>query len=42
MFGLVLQKFRNHKHLREQLITTDDALLVEGNTWGNTIWGGGM
>lgn len=39
MCDLVLKKFMNHKHLRTQLLMTNDAQLVEGNTWGDTIWG---
>lgn len=39
MFDLVLQKFRNHKHLRNQLLMTGDTPLIEGNTHGDTTWG---
>lgn len=39
MYDLVLKKFMNHKHLRTQLLMTNDAQLIEGNTWGDTIWG---
>lgn len=39
MAGLLRQKFTNHAELREALLNTGDALLVEGNTWGDTFWG---
>lgn len=32
-------KFSKHKELRDLLIATGDAILVEGNTWGDTLWG---
>lgn len=38
MTDLVRQKFR-HQSLRDQLVATGDADLVEGNTWGDTFWG---
>jgi ribA/ribD-fused uncharacterized protein len=39
MREVVWQKFYQHYDLRAQLITTDDAMLVEGNTWNDTYWG---
>lgn len=40
MLGLLRQKFSpGHEELREQLLNTGDAELVEGNTWGDTFWG---
>lgn len=40
MRGLLRQKFGpDHPELVDQLITTNDAELVEGNTWGDTFWG---
>ena len=38
MKGLVMQKFR-HPELREKLMATGDAELIEGNWWGDTYWG---
>lgn len=38
MAELVRIKFRN-PHLRGLLLATGDALLVEGNDWGDTYWG---
>jgi len=32
-------KFQQHPDLREQLLGTGAALLVEGNTWGDRYWG---
>jgi ribA/ribD-fused uncharacterized protein len=39
MYELVLQKFARHAELRQQLLETGDAVLVEGNNWGDRIWG---
>jgi ribA/ribD-fused uncharacterized protein len=39
MFYLVFQKFSRHKVLRDQLLATDKAILVEGNHWGDKFWG---
>jgi hypothetical protein len=38
MYALLAQKF-SHDHLREKLIGTGAAMLIEGNTWGDTYWG---
>lgn len=38
MEDLVRQKFK-HPNLARLLQATDDAELVEGNTWGDTFWG---
>lgn len=39
MYQIVLQKFKQNKDLRKALIATGDALLIEGNTWGDFYWG---
>jgi len=41
MRALILQKFTNplNKDLREKLLATGDAELIEGNRWGDTFWG---
>ena len=39
MEELVLQKFTVHTDLREKLLATDDAEIIEGNTWGDREWG---
>lgn len=39
MYEIVKAKFTQHRKLREQLLATGDALLIEGNTWNDTIWG---
>lgn len=39
MREVVFQKFYQHPELRKQLLATGDAMLVEGNTWGDTYWG---
>lgn len=39
MYNLVWSKFVNNSELRYKLLSTDDAELVEGNTWGDTFWG---
>lgn len=38
MYDLLRRKF-DRKEQRALLEATDDALLVEGNTWGDRIWG---
>lgn len=38
MFGLLRQKFENPE-LRQKLLATGDAELIEGNWWGDTFWG---
>ena len=32
-------KFRQNPRLRECLLSTQDAVLVEGNTWHDNYWG---
>lgn len=39
MARLVTAKFRDHPVLAAQLVATGDALLVEGNTWHDNVWG---
>ena len=39
MKEVVLAKFLGNGDLRDQLLATGDAELVEGNTWGDTYWG---
>jgi ribA/ribD-fused uncharacterized protein len=38
MRRLVTEKFKNPL-LRSLLLATEDAVLVEGNTWNDTFWG---
>jgi ribA/ribD-fused uncharacterized protein len=38
MLEVILAKF-THPELRDQLIATGTAQLVEGNTWGDDYWG---
>ena len=38
MESLLREKF-SHPDLREKLLATGDAELVEGNTWGDIYWG---
>ena len=38
MLGLLRQKFQDPV-LGAQLLATGDAVLVEGNNWGDTFWG---
>ena len=35
----VRSKFGQHPDLADKLIATGDAMLVEGNTWGDRVWG---
>ncbi len=39
MRGVVEAKFSQNRDLAEKLVQTGDALLEEGNTWGDRIWG---
>lgn len=39
MREIVFQKFLQNPELRVQLLKTGDAMLVEGNTWGDKFWG---
>lgn len=39
MYGLVMQKFSKHSCLKQRLLDTGDALLEEGNHWGDVFWG---
>ena len=39
MWTVLLQKFYFNLPLVEQLCATGNAMLVEGNTWGDTYWG---
>lgn len=32
-------KFQNNPELKDKLLETGDAELIEGNTWGDTFWG---
>lgn len=38
MFRLLRDKF-SQSHLRDLLMATGDARLIEGNDWGDTFWG---
>lgn len=39
MLHLLRLKFDQHPNLTHLLLSTGDAELVEGNTWGDTYWG---
>ena len=39
MERVVRDKFTRHADLRRQLLATGDAELIEGNTWGDRVWG---
>lgn len=39
MREIVLTKFQQNETLRNKLLATGDADLVEGNTWGDKYWG---
>jgi hypothetical protein len=39
MYILVQRKFTNNPVLRQMLLNTGDAILQEGNYWGDTYWG---
>lgn len=39
MEDCVRYKFTHHDELRDKLLATDDAELIEGNTWNDRFWG---
>ena len=39
MLEIVRAKFRQDRKLRESLLKTGNAELIEGNTWGDRVWG---
>lgn len=39
MYEVVWHKFHQNKDLLEKLNATEDAILIERNTWGDTLWG---
>lgn len=39
MAELVFQKFENSTTLQQKLSATGNAILIEGNHWGDTFWG---
>ena len=39
MKELVFKKFSNKEILKAKLLDTEDAILIEGNNWGDKIWG---
>lgn len=39
MLDIVLAKFSQHPRLMDQLLSTGDAVLEEGNNWRDTTWG---
>lgn len=39
MEELVREKFSRNPELKRKLLETGDAVLIEGNTWGDEFWG---
>jgi N-glycosidase YbiA len=39
MYEVNNYKFNTHNDLKEKLLATGDAILQEGNSWGDTFWG---
>lgn len=39
MKELIRTKFTKHLDLRSKLLDTGNAELIEGNTWGDVVWG---
>ena len=39
MFEILCCKFEQNSNLRKRLLDTNNAFLVEGNSWGDTYWG---
>lgn len=39
MYDIVRLKFVSNPELAKKLFETEDSILIEGNTWGDTYWG---
>ena len=39
MYNICKAKFTQNETLKTKLLKTGDAMLIEGNTWGDKIWG---
>ena len=39
MHDIVYAKFNQNPELKEKLLATGDTYLIEGNTWGDRVWG---
>ena len=39
MHDIIAAKFEQNPHLLTQLLATNNAALIEGNTWHDTYWG---
>ena len=39
MYNICKAKFTQNETLKTNLLKTGDAMLIEGNTWGDRIWG---
>lgn len=39
MYEIVLLKFAQNPELLQKLLETENAILIEGNTWGDKFWG---
>lgn len=39
MYSICYAKFTQNPELREKLLDTQDAILIEGNKWHDTYWG---
>ena len=38
MYDICLAKFSQHEYLKNKLLLTGDAQLIEGNSWGDIYW----
>ena len=39
MYDVCYAKFSQNPELLQKLLNTSDSILIEGNTWGDRIWG---
>ena len=39
MRRIIYSKFSQNRYLLEKLLSTGNAILIEGNDWGDTYWG---
>ena len=39
MYEICQEKFNQNTDIAQKLMNTGDAILIEGNYWGDTYWG---
>ncbi len=39
MYRIIKAKFTQNRELKKKLLSTNSAMLIEGNDWGDVFWG---